>query len=54
MKQKNTVYVPSGHVPFQESKDELRKMKENGEKNTRKDNKEGLSEYRKRLATKGK
>jgi len=54
MRQKSTVYDLSQHIPFQESKDELRVMKEGKGRDLQKDLREGQSAYRKKLATKKK
>jgi len=48
MKNKDTVPFLKRHDPFMESKDELKAMKV---KKDKQDEKQGLSEYRKKLAT---
>jgi len=50
MRQKSTVYSLKRHDPYLESKDELKAMKKGGDETRVKDQKQGQSEYRKKLA----
>ena len=54
MRHKSTVYNREEHRQFGETPDEIKKNKEKRAKIWEKEEKEGQSDYRKKLATRGK